>query len=168
MEACQSKKAATACPAGRLGDGLRAHGGRGGRGTGWRGDDARWGTGRGRDDARRGLAGGVRGHPLGHRGARGRGRGPGGGDLGAGREASEVGQAADAAALDDVALRSTAREAMTAARRHGAIVSYDLNYRPSLWKSIGGLERAREVNREIARYVDVFGHKGRIDQEVVV
>ena len=47
-------------------------------------------------------------------------------------------------------------EAVQAARKHGAIVSYDLNYRPSLWKSIGGPERAQEVNREIARYVDVM------------
>ena len=47
-------------------------------------------------------------------------------------------------------------EAVTAAKRHGTIVSYDLNYRPSLWKSIGGLEKAREVNREIARHVDVM------------
>ncbi|MDV7398937.1 hypothetical protein RZS08_46445, partial [Arthrospira platensis SPKY1] len=42
------------------------------------------------------------------------------------------------------------------AQKHGTIVSYDLNYRPSLWKSIGGLKRAQEVNREIARYVDVM------------
>ncbi len=47
-------------------------------------------------------------------------------------------------------------EAVGAAKRHGAVVSYDLNYRPSLWKSIGGLKRAREVNREIARHVDVM------------
>ena len=47
-------------------------------------------------------------------------------------------------------------EAVQAARRHGTIVSYDLNYRPSLWKGIGGEARAREVNREIARYVDVM------------
>jgi len=54
---------------------------------------------------------------------------------------------------------STARlaiEAVQAAKRHGTIVSYDLNYRPSLWKTIGGLARAREVNREIARHVDVM------------
>ncbi len=38
-------------------------------------------------------------------------------------------------------------EAMSAAARHGTIVSYDLNYRPSLWKAVGGVERAREVNR---------------------
>jgi 2-dehydro-3-deoxygluconokinase len=47
-------------------------------------------------------------------------------------------------------------EAAQAARKHGTIVSYDLNYRPSLWQSIGGKNRAREVNREIARYVDVM------------
>ena len=47
-------------------------------------------------------------------------------------------------------------EAMTAARANGTIISYDLNYRPSLWKAIGGQDRAREVNREIARYVDVM------------
>jgi 2-dehydro-3-deoxygluconokinase len=47
-------------------------------------------------------------------------------------------------------------EAVKAANRHGTIVSYDLNYRPSLWKSIGGLAKAREVNREIAKYVDVM------------
>ncbi|MBA3513031.1 MAG: sugar kinase [Pyrinomonadaceae bacterium] len=49
-----------------------------------------------------------------------------------------------------------AREAMEAAKRHGAIVSYDLNYRESLWKAIGGRERAREVNRELAPFVDVI------------
>jgi len=47
-------------------------------------------------------------------------------------------------------------EAVKAAKKHGTIVSYDLNYRPSLWKSIGGQAKAREVNREIARYVDVM------------
>ena len=47
-------------------------------------------------------------------------------------------------------------EAMTAARRHGTIVSYDLNYRPSLWRAIGGQERAREVNRAVAPLVDVM------------
>jgi 2-dehydro-3-deoxygluconokinase len=45
---------------------------------------------------------------------------------------------------------------MQAAKQSGAIVSYDLNYRPSLWKSIGGQKRAQEVNREIARHVDVM------------
>ena len=47
-------------------------------------------------------------------------------------------------------------EAMAAARRHGTIVSYDLNFRPSLWRSIGGQERAREVNRAVAPLVDVM------------
>ena len=47
-------------------------------------------------------------------------------------------------------------EAVKAAKKHGTIVSYDLNYRPSLWKSIGGQKRAQEVNREIAQYVDVM------------
>jgi 2-dehydro-3-deoxygluconokinase len=47
-------------------------------------------------------------------------------------------------------------EAVTAAKKHGTIVSYDLNYRPSLWKSIGGQAKAREVNREIAKHVDVM------------
>jgi len=47
-------------------------------------------------------------------------------------------------------------EAVQAAKRHGTVVSYDLNYRPSLWKSIGGQAKAREVNREIARHVDVM------------
>ena len=46
--------------------------------------------------------------------------------------------------------------AMAAARRHGTIISYDLNYRPSLWKAVGGQARAQEVNRRLARYVDVM------------
>jgi 2-dehydro-3-deoxygluconokinase len=47
-------------------------------------------------------------------------------------------------------------EAMVAAKKHGTIISYDLNYRPSLWKSFGGLKKAQEVNRKLARYVDVM------------
>ena len=47
-------------------------------------------------------------------------------------------------------------EAMIAAKKHGTIVSYDLNYRPSLWQSIGGQQKAREVNRRLAQYVDVM------------
>src|SRR5882762_8626519 len=47
-------------------------------------------------------------------------------------------------------------EAVQAAKKHGTIVSYDLNYRPSLWKSIGGQKRAQDVNRRIAKYVDVM------------
>jgi 2-dehydro-3-deoxygluconokinase len=49
-----------------------------------------------------------------------------------------------------------AREAMEAARKQGAIISYDLNYRDSLWRSIGGRERAVAVNRELAPLVDVM------------
>ena len=51
---------------------------------------------------------------------------------------------------------AVAKEAMEAARRHGTVVSYDLNYRPSLWKSIGGQKRAQEVNRQLAPLVDVM------------
>ncbi len=47
-------------------------------------------------------------------------------------------------------------EAVKKATQYGTTVSYDLNYRPSLWKSIGGQKRAQEVNREIAQYVDVM------------
>jgi len=47
-------------------------------------------------------------------------------------------------------------EAVQSAQKYGTIVSYDLNYRPSLWKSIGGHARCQEVNREIAKYVDVM------------
>src|SRR5437762_12646722 len=47
-------------------------------------------------------------------------------------------------------------EAVKKAKQHGTVVSYDLNYRPSLWKSIGGQKRAQEVNQEIAKYVDVM------------
>jgi 2-dehydro-3-deoxygluconokinase len=49
-----------------------------------------------------------------------------------------------------------AKEAMEAARGHGTVVSYDLNYRASLWKSIGGQRRAQEVNRELVGLVDVL------------
>jgi 2-dehydro-3-deoxygluconokinase len=47
-------------------------------------------------------------------------------------------------------------EAVQKAKQYGTMVSYDLNYRPSLWKSIGGQKRAQEVNKEIAKYVDVM------------
>jgi 2-dehydro-3-deoxygluconokinase len=54
-----------------------------------------------------------------------------------------------------------AREAMGSAKRNGVLVSYDCNYRPSLWKSHGGRQGACDVNRELAPYVDVlFGHEG--------
>ena len=49
-----------------------------------------------------------------------------------------------------------AREAMEAAHRHGVVVSYDLNYRASLWSGIGGIDRAHEVNRKLVGLVDVL------------
>ena len=47
-------------------------------------------------------------------------------------------------------------EAVEVARKYGTIVSYDLNYRASLWKSQGGKEGAQKINRNIAKYVDVM------------
>jgi len=49
-----------------------------------------------------------------------------------------------------------AADAMDAARKYGTPVSYDLNYRDSLWKSIGGKAKAQEVNRELVRKVDLL------------
>ena len=49
-----------------------------------------------------------------------------------------------------------AQEAMVAAKRAGTIVSYDLNYRASLWKSAGGKEKAQQINRMLAPLVDVM------------
>jgi 2-dehydro-3-deoxygluconokinase len=49
-----------------------------------------------------------------------------------------------------------AAEAMDSARRHGTPISYDLNYRHSLWKSIGGQPRAQEINRQMVRKVDLL------------
>ncbi|MBQ4253967.1 MAG: sugar kinase [Erysipelotrichaceae bacterium] len=58
------------------------------------------------------------------------------------------------------ALSETASETVIAAiktaKKYGTIVSYDLNYRPSMWSAIGGKEKAQQVNREIAKYVDVM------------
>jgi 2-dehydro-3-deoxygluconokinase len=47
-------------------------------------------------------------------------------------------------------------EACQAAKQHGVIVSYDLNYRPSLWQERGGFSAAQAVNRELAQHVDVM------------
>jgi 2-dehydro-3-deoxygluconokinase len=49
-----------------------------------------------------------------------------------------------------------AQEALEAAKRAGTVVSYDLNYRPSLWKALGGKPKAQEVNRRLAPLVDVM------------
>ncbi len=55
------------------------------------------------------------------------------------------------------------REAMEAAQRHGTVVSFDCNYRPSLWKSRGGRQGSVDVNRSLMPFVDVlFGHEGDI------
>ena len=50
----------------------------------------------------------------------------------------------------------TVLEAVKIAKKYGTVISYDLNYRPSMWSAIGGLEKAQEVNKEIAKYVDVM------------
>ncbi|HXY10977.1 MAG TPA: sugar kinase [Terriglobales bacterium] len=49
-----------------------------------------------------------------------------------------------------------AREAMEAAKQAGTVVSYDLNYRESLWKPLGGQSRAQQINRQLAPLVDVM------------
>jgi 2-dehydro-3-deoxygluconokinase len=46
--------------------------------------------------------------------------------------------------------------AVTSARRHGTIVSFDLNYRPSLWTAVGGPEAAQDVNRRLVSHLDVL------------
>ena len=51
---------------------------------------------------------------------------------------------------------AVAREAIEVAKKHGTIVSYDLNYRESLWEGVGGKARAQEVNRELAPLIDVM------------
>ena len=55
------------------------------------------------------------------------------------------------------------RSAMEAARRHGVVVSFDCNYRPSLWKTRGGRHGSVAVNRSLMAHVDVlFGHEGDV------
>ena len=50
----------------------------------------------------------------------------------------------------------TVLAAIRTAKQYGTVVSYDLNYRPSMWSAIGGKEKAQQVNKEIAKYVDVM------------
>lgn len=58
-------------------------------------------------------------------------------------------------------------EAMTAARRHGTMVSFDCNYRPSLWRNRGGRAGSIAVNRSLMPMVDVlFGHEGDVAKEL--
>ncbi|MCR5795172.1 MAG: sugar kinase [Solobacterium sp.] len=59
------------------------------------------------------------------------------------------------AALSEEA-SETVIEAIKTAKKYGTLVSYDLNYRPSMWSAIGGKEKAQQVNKEIAKYVDVM------------
>ena len=59
------------------------------------------------------------------------------------------------AALSEQACE-TVLAAIKTAKKYGTIVSYDLNYRPSMWSAIGGQAKAQEVNKEIAKYVDVM------------
>ncbi len=59
------------------------------------------------------------------------------------------------AALSETA-SETVIEAIKTAKKYGTVVSYDLNYRPSMWSAIGGQAKAQEVNKEIAKYVDVM------------
>ena len=65
-------------------------------------------------------------------------------------------------------------EAVQAARKHGVVISYDLNYRPSLWKSIGGQKRAVGVNfgstnakRDIPMYAELY-LQGRMNLDDLV
>lgn len=59
------------------------------------------------------------------------------------------------AALSEEA-SETVIAAIKTAKKYGTVVSYDLNYRPSMWSAIGGIKKAQEVNKEIASYVDVM------------
>jgi 2-dehydro-3-deoxygluconokinase len=55
---------------------------------------------------------------------------------------------------------AVARAAMEQAHANGTCVSYDLNYRDSLWRSVGGKVQARAVNRSLMPFVDVlFGNE---------
>ena len=51
----------------------------------------------------------------------------------------------------DTAMRATAT-----AREYGTIVSYDINYRPSLWKAAGGIDAAQWKTNELLGNVDVL------------
>ena len=59
------------------------------------------------------------------------------------------------AALSEQAC-DTVIEACKTAKKYGTLISYDLNYRPSMWSAIGGQAKAQEVNKEVAKYVDVM------------
>ena len=62
---------------------------------------------------------------------------------------------------------AVALEALQSARKHGTTISYDCNYRPSLWRSRGGRLAATATNRQLAPFVDVlFGHEGDLATEL--
>lgn len=46
--------------------------------------------------------------------------------------------------------------AMHAAKSAGTIISYDFNYRPSLWAGLGGKEKAQQISKQIAPLVDIM------------
>lgn len=63
---------------------------------------------------------------------------------------------------------AVAREAMQSAQRHGVVVSFDGNYRASLWKSRGGRQASVDLNRSLMPYVDVlFGHEGDVAANLI-
>jgi 2-dehydro-3-deoxygluconokinase len=63
------------------------------------------------------------------------------------------------AALSETAAE-TAQTVMAFAKASGTKLSYDLNYRPSLWKSLGGKPAAQKVNQSLVNMVDVlFGNE---------
>src|SRR6185436_5590229 len=47
-------------------------------------------------------------------------------------------------------------EGMQAAKAHGAVTSFDLNYREKLWTAAGGAERAPDVLKRIVEHVDIL------------
>ena len=51
------------------------------------------------------------------------------------------------------------------ARKHGTTVSYDLNYRPSLWKERGGKAESDKVNSKILRHIDVLFGVSNLDTD---
>ena len=59
------------------------------------------------------------------------------------------------AALSETSAQ-TVIDVVRKAKEYGTVVSYDLNYRPSLWNAIGGHAKAQAVNKEIAPHIDVM------------
>ena len=55
-----------------------------------------------------------------------------------------------------VSTAAVAEEAMAVAHKYGTKVSYDLNYRPSLWQEAGGSRAAAELNERLLPMVDIL------------